>query len=49
MIEAGYGLGEAIVSGMIIPDNYIVSKTNQTIIAKSISSQTESLIYDETS
>jgi hypothetical protein len=26
MIEAGFGLGEAVVSGMITPDNYVVKK-----------------------
>ena len=31
VIEAGYGLGEAIVSGSITPDNYVVSKQNGQI------------------
>jgi pyruvate, water dikinase len=47
VIEAGYGLGEAIVGGMITPDTYIISKvecriSNQgkcKIIDKNISEQ----------
>ncbi len=31
IIEAGYGLGEAIVSGQITPDSYIVSKTHEIL------------------
>ena len=27
IIEDGYGLGEAIVSGQITPDNYVTSKS----------------------
>jgi phosphoenolpyruvate synthase/pyruvate phosphate dikinase len=44
MIEAGYGLGEAIVSGQITPDNYLVNKQNLTISEKSISDQTKKLV-----
>ena len=39
-IEAGYGLGEAVVSGQITPDTYRVSKKTMKIIDKSISKQT---------
>lgn len=39
IIEAGYGLGEAIVSGQITPDSYVVSKKNLDILDKNISSQ----------
>jgi len=39
IIEAGYGLGEAIVSGQITPDSYIVSKESLDILDKFISSQ----------
>lgn len=39
IIEAGYGLGEAIVSGKITPDSYVVSKKNLEILDKNISSQ----------
>ncbi len=27
VIEAGYGLGEALVSGLITPDNYVAEET----------------------
>jgi pyruvate,water dikinase len=40
VIEAGYGLGEAIVSGSITPDNYVVDKMSHHI-EKYISVQTK--------
>jgi len=36
IIEAGFGLGEAIVSGKITPDSYIISKQPRRIIEKNI-------------
>ena len=39
IIEAGYGLGEAIVSGQITPDSYVVEKEPRQIIDKNISFQ----------
>jgi len=39
VIEAGYGLGEAIVGGMVTPDTYVISKKNKTILDKNISKQ----------
>ena len=39
IIEAGYGLGEAIVSGQITPDSYVVEKEPRRIIDKNISIQ----------
>lgn len=39
IIEAGYGLGEAIVSGSVTPDRYIVDKSTETIVAKEVNSQ----------
>ena len=36
LIEAVYGLGEAIVSGEVTPDRYLVNKTSLTIIDKQI-------------
>lgn len=38
-IEAGYGLGETVVSGQITPDTYRVSKSDMKIVDKSISKQ----------
>ncbi len=46
IIEAGWGLGEAIVSGSITPDSYVVSKKNKTIIDVNISEQEKKLEYD---
>jgi pyruvate,water dikinase len=39
VIEAGYGLGEAIVSGSVTPDRYVIKKSDLTIIEKNINSQ----------
>lgn len=43
IIEAGYGLGEAIVSGSITPNSYVVTKEPRTVIETSISTQTRAL------
>ncbi len=43
IIEAGFGLGEAIVSGQITPDAYVVEKTPRRIIDKNISPQERGL------
>jgi pyruvate,water dikinase len=45
MIEAGYGIGEAVVSGLITPDNYIIHKETQQL-QKSIAQQEKKLILD---
>lgn len=39
VIEAGWGLGEAIVSGSITPDRYVVNKADLKIIEKNINLQ----------
>jgi len=39
IIEAGYGLGEAIVGGMITPDAYVIEKNSLTILDINISEQ----------
>lgn len=39
-VEAGYGLGQTIVSGEVTPDQYIVSKKGLKIASKDISKQT---------
>ena len=39
IIEAGFGLGEAVVSGQITPDSYIVDKEDETLIDINISEQ----------
>ncbi len=40
MIEAGYGLGEAVVSGSVNPDQYIVGKETNDILTKNVNKQT---------
>lgn len=44
IIEAGWGLGEAIVSGMITPDAYVVHKTYFSIIDINIANQAKQII-----
>ncbi len=39
IIEAGFGLGEAIVSGQITPDSYVVTKNPKEIIDLNVSNQ----------
>jgi pyruvate,water dikinase len=47
VIEAGYGLGEAIVGGKITPDTYVVNKSGKTIAEKNISEQTVMIVKSE--
>jgi pyruvate,water dikinase len=44
IIEAGYGLGEAIVSGSITPDSYVVEKSPRRIIDTNISDQKRAIV-----
>ena len=44
IIEAGFGLGEAIVSGSVTPDKYIVDKRNFEIIEKVFEKQERMLV-----
>lgn len=43
LIEAGYGLGEAIVSGSITPDSYVVDKQNSSLLDINVAEQTRML------
>lgn len=45
MINASYGLGESIVSGMVTPDTYIWNKTKNIIMDKYLGSKEISVIY----
>ncbi len=45
IIEAGLGLGEAIVSGQITPDSYVVEKKPRRIIDKNIYIQKRGLYF----
>jgi len=40
VLEAGYGLGEAIVSGSVTPDTYIYNKKEKNLTEKTIAIQT---------
>ena len=45
IIEAGWGLGEAIVSGSITPDSYVADKRDWQIIESTVSAQEKQLVY----
>jgi len=52
MIEASYGLGEAIVQGLVVPDEYMVFKTTfnkgfYPLIKKRLGSKSEKIVYDQ--
>ena len=44
IIEAGFGLGEAIVSGQITPDTYVVHKKKLTLLEVSVAEQSMAII-----
>lgn len=44
IIEAGLGLGEAIVSGQITPDSYVVGKKDLSILDINISEQKQMIV-----
>lgn len=44
IIEAGFGLGEALVSGQITPDSYIVDKADMMILDISVTEQKQKMI-----
>ncbi|MFH1376541.1 MAG: phosphoenolpyruvate synthase [Candidatus Woesearchaeota archaeon] len=46
IIEAGFGLGEAVVSGSITPDEYIVDKESLELIKKKINVQEWMIMRD---
>ncbi len=46
IIEAGYGLGEAIVSGSVTPDSYVITKQPREIFDINVSTQTKGLFRD---
>jgi len=48
-IEAGYGLGEAIVSGSVTPDLYIVNKSDLKITHRNIGKQAWKLVKNSDS
>lgn len=44
VLEAGFGLGEAIVGGMITPDTYVVHKDDFSILDINVSEQTFAIV-----
>ncbi len=44
IIEAGYGLGEAIVSGSVTPDSYVISKKDYALIDINIAEQERQIV-----
>ncbi len=47
IIESGFGLGETIVSGSVTPDNYVVNKSDLTIVNKKINHQDFMLVKEQ--
>lgn len=47
IIEAGFGLGEAIVSGQITPDSYVVDKQDFSIMDINIAIQEKKIVRDK--
>lgn len=47
MINASYGLGEAVVSGMVTPDEYIINKSTKEIIETTISDKNVMVIKSD--
>lgn len=48
VIEAGLGLGEAIVSGSVTPDTYVVHKDDFSILDINVSEQAFALVRGKT-
>ncbi len=46
-IDAGLGLGEAVVSGSITPDHYVVDKATMKIVSKEIGPQAWQIVRDK--
>jgi pyruvate,water dikinase len=44
IIEAGWGLGEAIVQGIITPDNYVIEKSTLKIVDVNVNSQEKQIV-----
>lgn len=44
IIEAAYGLGEALVSGMVTPDTYVISKRDHTMVDINIGEQEQMIV-----
>lgn len=44
IIEAGYGLGEAIVSGSVTPDSYVLDKRDYSLIDINVATQEKQIV-----
>jgi phosphoenolpyruvate synthase/pyruvate phosphate dikinase len=47
MIDAGFGLGEYLVQGVISPDNFLVDKNSLEIKSKNIQNQEKMLVFKD--
>jgi pyruvate, water dikinase len=45
IIEAAFGLGEAVVSGQITPDSYVVEKQTKKVLTATVHGQSKKLVY----
>lgn len=48
LIEAGYGLGEAVVSGQVTPDSFVLDKRTMELLDKTINRQERKMVRLET-
>ena len=47
MVEAAWGLGEAVVSGRVTPDHYVVDAVDGQVLSRDIANQSVVLVTDE--
>lgn len=47
MLEAGYGLGEMLVQGLITPDNFVIDKKTLKIKSRDIQTQDTMLVFQD--
>ncbi len=47
VIEAGWGLGEAVVGGLVTPDNYVVDKAEQLLLDVTVNAQDKMIAKDK--
>src|SRR3989344_2392805 len=48
LIEAGYGLGEGVVSGQVTPDSFVLDKRTMELLDKTINRQEQKMVRLET-
>jgi pyruvate,water dikinase len=47
VIEAVFGLGEGIVSGMLTPDHYVIDRNDGSMVREFIAMQLRAVVHDE--